>query len=282
MEEYFTQMKESEHLDPESLISAYDELPLWSAPFGLKLLDTIPLEKGFNVLDIGFGTGFPLLEIAERMGYGSKIYGIDPWKEAVRKTRQKAKVIGLPNVELTEGYAEDIPFRDDFFHLIVSNNGLNNVADIHRVLGECFRVCKKNGIMVFTVNLPGTMHEFYTVFRELLKEKQYYTVLPDLEKHITGKRKEVKEWEACLNNAGFEIHRFETDTFFYRFASAEAFFNHFFIRLAFLPSWKQLLQPVAEKEQFFKELAIRLDFLAEMHGELRLTVPYVIFDCKKL
>jgi arsenite methyltransferase len=43
----------------------YDELPLWSAPFGLTLLDTIRMKKGIRVLDIGSGAGFPMLEIAE-------------------------------------------------------------------------------------------------------------------------------------------------------------------------------------------------------------------------
>jgi arsenite methyltransferase len=36
---------------------AYDELPLWSAPFGLAILDTIRLKQGMNILDIDSGSG---------------------------------------------------------------------------------------------------------------------------------------------------------------------------------------------------------------------------------
>ena len=61
----------------------YDELPLWSAPFGLPLLDTIRLRKGINILDIGSGAGFPLLEIAERSGKTAVVYGIDPSSDAI-------------------------------------------------------------------------------------------------------------------------------------------------------------------------------------------------------
>jgi hypothetical protein len=43
-----------------------DELPLWSAHFGLKLLDSIKMKKNMNVLDIGSGLGFPAIEVAMR------------------------------------------------------------------------------------------------------------------------------------------------------------------------------------------------------------------------
>lgn len=46
-----------------ALVSAQDDLPLWSAPFGLMLLDHIQLRPKIEALDIGFGSGFPLLEL---------------------------------------------------------------------------------------------------------------------------------------------------------------------------------------------------------------------------
>lgn len=47
-------------------MSGYDELPFWSAPFGISLLETVRLRPGMNVLDIGSGSGFPMLELADR------------------------------------------------------------------------------------------------------------------------------------------------------------------------------------------------------------------------
>src|SRR4030067_181575 len=59
----------------KEIISAIDELSLWAAPFGLKLLETIKLKKNITALDIGFGLGFPLLEVAMRLGEPSKVCG---------------------------------------------------------------------------------------------------------------------------------------------------------------------------------------------------------------
>src|SRR6185503_17961936 len=47
------------------ILAAYDELPLWSAMFGLLLLEEAPLANVGRALDVGCGTGFPLVELAE-------------------------------------------------------------------------------------------------------------------------------------------------------------------------------------------------------------------------
>ena len=59
-------IKTNYDLNDKEIISAIDELSLWAAPFGLKLLETIKLKKNITALDIGFGLGFPLLEVGDR------------------------------------------------------------------------------------------------------------------------------------------------------------------------------------------------------------------------
>ena len=116
------------------LVSVIDELPLWSAPFGLRLLDAIQLKKNLKVLDVGCGLGFPLIELSQRLGESSQVYGIDPWKEALDRIKLKLQVYKIKNVELHDGYAEEMPYEDEYFDLIVSNNGINNVQDLEQAL----------------------------------------------------------------------------------------------------------------------------------------------------
>ena len=66
----------------ESLASASDEVSVWSYPFGETILANVRLRPGITALDIGFGTGFPLLELAGRLGKTSTVYGIDLWRAA--------------------------------------------------------------------------------------------------------------------------------------------------------------------------------------------------------
>jgi precorrin-6B methylase 2 len=61
----------------------YDELPPWSAPFGQVILDRVPLRRGQTVLDIGAGTGFLTIELAQRGGNDSRVIAVDPWAEAM-------------------------------------------------------------------------------------------------------------------------------------------------------------------------------------------------------
>ncbi|MFA6599232.1 MAG: hypothetical protein WCS69_16030 [Ignavibacteriaceae bacterium] len=53
----------SNKFDVNRIVEVLDELPIWSAPFGLKLLNAIEYKRNLFILDIGFGTGFPLTEL---------------------------------------------------------------------------------------------------------------------------------------------------------------------------------------------------------------------------
>ena len=68
--------------DPE-LLSALDDMSFWAAPFGIKLLTFVQYKKYIRVLDIGFGSGFPLIELAMRLGptckYSALIHGKQQW-----------------------------------------------------------------------------------------------------------------------------------------------------------------------------------------------------------
>ena len=75
----------------------------------------------------------------------------------------------VQNVELIEGAAEHMPFENNFFDLLVSNNGLNNVQDLPKTLSECSRVSRPGAQFVFTFNTNKTFTEFYDVFREVLR-----------------------------------------------------------------------------------------------------------------
>ncbi|MBV9110299.1 MAG: methyltransferase domain-containing protein, partial [Gemmatimonadetes bacterium] len=86
--------EEAIDFDDARVVAAYDELPLWSAPFGMLLLDRVPMRRGMTALDVGCGTGFPLLELAQRLGPSCTVHGIDPWRPALARAREKLQQYG--------------------------------------------------------------------------------------------------------------------------------------------------------------------------------------------
>jgi len=266
--------------DDTNLLKIFDELPLWSAPFGLKLLEFINYKPNISALDIGFGAGFPLIEVAMRLGEGSTVYGIDPWKEAIEMTQKKLKCYGLNNIRIIEGEAESIPLNDNFIDLIISNNGINNVSDIEQVISECSRVIKPEGQFVMTMNLDKSMFEFYSELESVLKEHNLNKEVEAMYKHIAKKRPPVDFILNLLRKNRFTIKNLDYERFDYRFATGTAMLNHNFIRSVFVPSWINLVPPDMV-ESVFDTIENRLNSQAEKLGEVKLTIPFVIINAIK-
>ncbi len=265
--------------DPE-LVSIQDELPYWSSPFGMKLLSGIRIKKNMNVLDIGSGFGFPLIELAQRIGESGRVYGIDPWKPAVERCRMKIDKLGLKNASVIEGCAEKLPFEKEFFDLIVSNNGLNNVKDAVAVLRECRRTSRRGAQLIFTQNLEKTFIEFYSKFEAVLGEAGLNDSIIKMKEHIHNKRKPVEEIVEITQNAGYTILSLKQYEFDYRFSDAGAFFNYAMVKYWFLPSWKELV-PAGMLDEIFGKVERKMNDAAAPIGELRLSVPFMVVDCEK-
>lgn len=236
--------------DYREIVNVYDELPLWSAPFGLKLLNFVKYRTNITVLDIGFGTGFPLTEIAMRLGESSTVYGIDPSTETIERTWQKLRCYRINNVELINGVAENIPLEDNSVDLIVSNNGINNVSDIGKALSECSRIMKSGGQFVMTMNTAKSMFEFYDALKAVLLEYGLEKNVEAMYEHIRHRRPPVDEVKSLLYDKGFIIKDLEYDQFDMRFTDATAMFNHYFVRLAFIDSWADIV-PKDKVEEIF-------------------------------
>ncbi|MCF8369450.1 MAG: class I SAM-dependent methyltransferase [Bacteroidales bacterium] len=265
----------------KDLVELMDDVPIWSAPFGLKLLDHIRYSQNLHVLDIGFGTGFPLIELAMRLGKTSKILGVDPWDAAVDRAEKKIEYYGISNVEIIRGVAEEIPLGDQSIDLITSNNGLNNVADLDKSLQECARVIKKGGQFIQTLNLNTTMMELYEVMEKVLFELKLDQSVKLMHEHIAEKRKPLDACIALIEKKGFSVENILHDRFEYKFTDATAMFNHYFIRLAFLDGWKSSI-PEDRQTEVFNMIERNMNEMADREGVCKLSVPFVLIDCKKL
>src|SRR5205809_783687 len=102
----------------------YDELPLWSAPFGLMLLEHVPMRPGMTILDVGAGTGFMSIELAQRCGAEAVVIAVDPWEAAMKRLTRKLENLSIRNVRTLVQDAATIDLPDGSVDLIVSNLGI--------------------------------------------------------------------------------------------------------------------------------------------------------------
>ncbi|MFZ2491457.1 MAG: methyltransferase domain-containing protein [Thermoanaerobaculia bacterium] len=256
-------------LDSPGVATAHDEVSLWSAMFGLLMLEEIPLAGIRTALDVGCGTGFPLIELAERLGAAADVHGVDVWAGGLSRAAEKIQARGTPNVTLHTCDAVELPFADASFDLVVSNVGINNFEDRPAVLVECRRVLRTGGTIALTTNPKGHMQELYTLFEELLRHDD--DALERLAAHVAH-RATAREVASILDESGFTVRRIVERQQTMRFATGTAFLDHYFIKLGFLDGWRSIVD-AAEHRSIFTALRRRLDEISTCEGEVRMTIP---------
>jgi ubiquinone/menaquinone biosynthesis C-methylase UbiE len=258
----------------------YDELPLWSAPFGLWILDRVPLKTGSTLLDLGAGTGFLSIEMAERCGAHSRVLAVDPWAAGMDRLRRKVEQRGLQQIQLLQQDAATLDLPPASVDVIVSNLGLNNFEDPAAVLRICAGAARPGASLLLTTNLVGHMAEFYSVYSSVLVATGQAERVAGLQAHVQH-RASVDGIGRMLEGAGFAVDDIVTGAFRLRFADGTALLRHHFIRLAFVPAWKALAA-AGRVEETFDKLESALNDLAAAQGELALTIPTAGFVARRL
>lgn len=103
------------------------------------------VRAGETVLDLGCGVGFDLLQAALKVGPHGRAIGIDMTAAMRDRARAGAAAIGLANVDVREGFLEDLPLEDGSVDIVISNGVLNLTPDKPAAMREVYRVLKPGG-----------------------------------------------------------------------------------------------------------------------------------------
>jgi len=88
-------------------------------------LEIAKLEEGETVLDLGSGGGFDAFLAAEKVGNSGRVIGVDMTPEMIDRARMNADKGDYLNVEFRLGEIENLPIKDDFVDVIISNCVIN-------------------------------------------------------------------------------------------------------------------------------------------------------------
>ena len=110
-------------------------------PLGLRLVEACGITDGMRVLDVAAGTGNASIPAAQR---GASVVASDLTPELFEAGRRRAEAAGV-KLEWVEADAENLPFEDESFDVVMSCIGAMFAPHHQEVADELVRVCKSGG-----------------------------------------------------------------------------------------------------------------------------------------
>jgi SAM-dependent methyltransferase len=118
------------------------------------------LQPGERVLDLGSGAGTDSLIAAQMVGPEGRVTGIDMTPAMLAKARAAAEELGVANVQFVAGEAEELPFADESFDVVISNGVIDLIPDKDAVFAELFRVLARGGrLQIADVTIQNPVSE---------------------------------------------------------------------------------------------------------------------------
>lgn len=108
---------------------------------GLRIVDRIGVGPESEVLDVATGTGNAAIPAAAA---GARVIGLDLVPELLAVARRRAADAGV-DVDWLEGDAEDLPFEDGRFDVVLSTLGVQFAPHHELTARELARVCRPGG-----------------------------------------------------------------------------------------------------------------------------------------
>lgn len=112
------------------------------------VLDRVPIQPDDRVLSVGCGPGFETVALAEYVGEGGQITGIDVNERVLAAAEERCG--DLPNVSHLHGDATDLPVADGSYDLAIAKQVLTAVDDVETALSELRRVLQPGGRLAVT------------------------------------------------------------------------------------------------------------------------------------
>ncbi|MFT3872500.1 MAG: methyltransferase domain-containing protein [Nocardioides sp.] len=125
---------------------SYDQfMGRFSRPLSAALLDDFTLTPGDRALDVGCGTGALTAALVSALG-AEQVSAIDPSESFVEAMRSR-----FPGVDVRHGRAEQLPFPDNSFDLVLAQLVVHFMADPAGGLREMGRVLRPGGTVAASV-----------------------------------------------------------------------------------------------------------------------------------
>lgn len=135
-----------------------------------EFVERLDLKPGMRVLDVACGSGNLAVFAAQK---GAEVTGVDIASNLVEAARKRAAAEGL-NIRFDEGDAEQLPYDDESFDVVMTMFGAMFAPRPDVVASELLRVCKTGG-RIAMANWTPTGHA-----GQMFKLSSKYLPPPDM------------------------------------------------------------------------------------------------------
>lgn len=118
----------------------------FTTPVAAHLVQFAGIQPGETVLDVGCGTGVVAITAAQA---GARVSGIDLTPELLEHARANQTIAGCGDIEWTQGDAENLPYPDATFDVVLSQFGHIFAPRPDVAIAEMRRVLKPGGRVAF-------------------------------------------------------------------------------------------------------------------------------------
>ncbi|MDP8211699.1 MAG: methyltransferase domain-containing protein [Candidatus Zapsychrus exili] len=144
----------------------YESLTQFHKEVGLGLIKKIEeLDGDINILDVGMGTGWITERLADTFKR-SNIIGVDSSFGMVNVAKKTNKSFAIVQAD-----AKELPFKDEFFDIIVSNLAYQWVDDLTKAFSSCYTQLKPNGKIVLSMFGKNTFDELFVSLKRSHRDK---------------------------------------------------------------------------------------------------------------
>lgn len=119
-------------------------------PLAEDLVERAGVEEGDRVLDVGTGSGIGAFTALNRVGDEGYVLGIDQSSELLEVGRDKAREMGVDNIEFRRMSMASIDLSKDSFDHVIGNHSLCCCFHYRKAVREIRRVLKQGGRLTYS------------------------------------------------------------------------------------------------------------------------------------
>ena len=134
----------------KAMWSGFAPIEMFTGMAAPRLVQFARVERGAKVLDVACGTGVVALTAARA---GAKVTGLDLTPELIARAKENAAIAKL-EIQWHEGDAEELPFGDGTFDVVLSQFGHMFAPRPEVVVREMLRVLRPGGTIAFATWPP--------------------------------------------------------------------------------------------------------------------------------